>query len=301
LKATLFVNPLAGRGKCHRRHPEVAKTLRDAGVECDVVVSQYPGHITQVSSDVAARGEDTVIVCGGDGTVNEVINGVAGTQTAVGIVPLGSANHLATSVEIGKDIGAACRIIRQRHTEAIDVVRINDDKLFAGVGCVGFDSEVAAFASSRRKEKSYPFLLQLFGGMLKFFSYHPKTVELRFNGDRFFGKVFLVAFGDSRSWTRTVLASDAAGTPEPCLSVSVVRPMSKWRLISRFLSISKKVNPNNKGVTIHQTHSVHVQSLGPMDLYVDGDFMTKTPFRLELMPKYVQLIVNPSSSSPSFH
>jgi YegS/Rv2252/BmrU family lipid kinase len=275
----------------------VAQTLRDAGVPCDVVVSQYPGHITQVSSDVAARGKDTVIVCGGDGTVNEAINGVAGTETAVGIVPLGTANRLATSIGIDKDINRACEIVRQRNTAAIDLVRINDDKLFAGIGCLGFDSEVAAFASRRRKAKSNPFLFRFMGGVLKFFSYQPKTVELRFNGDRFFGEVLLVALGDSRSWDQCMLAPDATVTPESTLSVSVVRPMSKWRLSSRFLSVSKKANPANKWVTVHRANSVHVQSLGPMDLYVNDDFMTKTPFRLEVMPKHLKIIVRPTSFS----
>lgn len=277
----------------------MAKTLLDAGVVCDVVVSQYPGHITQASGDVAARGEETVIVCGGDGTVNEVINGVAGTQTTVGIVPLGTANHLATSVGIDKDIVAACRIIRHRHTEAIDLVRINDDKLFAGVGCVGFDSEVAAFASSRRKKKSNPFFLQFIGSLVKFFSYQPKTLELRYNGERFFGKVLLVAIGDSRSWDKSMANPGASVCEAPSLSVGIVRPVSRWRLASRFLSVSKKVNPKNKGVSVHCANSVHVQSMGPIDLYVDGDFMKKTPFRLQVVPKYLKLIVNPSSSPSS--
>lgn len=275
----------------------MAKILHDAGVLCDVVVSQYPGHITQVSGDVAARGEKTVIVCGGDGTVNEVINGVAGTQTAVGIVPLGEANRLAATVGIDKDIVAACRIIRQRHTEAIDLVRVNDDKLFAGVGCIGFDSEVAAFASSRRKKKSNPFLLQFIGSLVKFFSYQPKTLELRYNGEKFFGKILLVAVGDSRSWGKRMLNPDASLCEAPSLSVGIVRPVSRWRLASRFLSVTKKVNPKNNWVTVHCANSVHVQSMGPMDLYVDGDFVKKTPFRLQIVPKHLKLIVNTSLSS----
>jgi YegS/Rv2252/BmrU family lipid kinase len=295
LRATLFVNPTAGGGKCGKRYPLVAKTLRDAGMACDVMLSQYPGHITQVSSDLAARGEDTVIACGGDGTLNEIINGIAGTQTAVGIIPLGAANCLAGEFGIDKDIEAACRIIKTGQAQKVDLVKINDDKLFAGVGCVGFDSEAAAFANGRRREKSNPFLLHLVGSALKVFSYQAKTVELRFNGDRYFGEVLLVAFGNGRFYSQPMPSSTATVTDDGSLYVYVVRPMPKWKLLSRFPSVSKKVNPNNKEVTVHRTVSVHVQSLGPMELYADGDFITTTPFRLQIMPKHLKVIVGPSS------
>ena len=254
------------------------------------MLSQYPGHITQVSSDLAARGADTVIACGGDGTVNEIINGIAGTQTAVGIIPLGAANCLAGELGIDKDIEAACGIIKTGQARKVDLVKINDDKLFAGVGCVGFDSEAAAFAN-RRGEKSHPFLLHLVGSALKVFSYQAKTVELRFNGDRYFGEVLLVAFGNGRFYSQHMPSPNAAVPDDGSLYVCVVRPMPKWKLLSRFPSVSKKVNPNNKEVTVHRTASVHVQSLGQMELYADGDFMTTTPFRLQIMPKHLNVIV----------
>lgn len=297
LNVTLLVNPTAGRGKSARCYPEVVELLTHNGMACDVVLSQYPGHITRVTSDVAARGHDTVIVCGGDGTVNEAINGVAGTRTAIGIVPLGTANHLATDMGIGKGIDEACRIIQQRNVADIDLVRINDDKLFAGIGCLGFDAEVAGFVDSPNKKRSYPRLLRFIGNTLKFFSYHPKTVELRFDQSKFFGQVLLVAFADSSSWAHNVPTDSGGASDKPCLNVAVVTPMAKWRLACRFLSFSKEVNPYDKGVTIHQTHCMHVQSLGPMELYVNGDLMTTTPFRLELMPKHLRVIRNPNSSS----
>ncbi len=296
MTTTLFVNPSAGRGRCRKIYPMVLEKLGDAGVKCDVVVSQYPGHITRVSSDLAARGQDTVIACGGDGTVNEVLNGVGGTKTALGVVPVGTTNFFAANVGIGKDIDAACKSIKERQTEEIDLVRINDDKLFAGIGCLGFDSEVAAFVGRRRKEKSHLFFSRLRGNLLKFLSYRPKTVELRFSGDRYFGKVLLAAFCDGRSYAQKIMTPPEHVLDDPFLYVSVVRPMAKWRLLSRFPSVSKKANPKNKEVSVHRTDSVHVQSLGPMEFYVDGDFMTTTPFRLEVMPKHLNVIVGSQAS-----
>jgi len=295
-RAKLFVNPIAGGGKCGKVYPAIERTLRRAGVACDVIVSQYPGQITGMSSELAAMGCQTVIACGGDGTVNELVNGIAGTETALGIVPLGTANDFAVNMGLSKDIHVASTIIKERQTRKIDLVRVQDNKFFAGTGCIGFDAEVAAFASGRRKEKSNPFLLHVLGALLKFVSYRPKMVELRFNGRRYFGKILLVAFGNVRSYARGMLITPEAVADDALLDICVVRPMARWKLLSVFPSVYKGTHVNNKAVTVSQARSVYIQSVGPMALYADGDFMTTTPFRLEVMPRHLNMIVGRASS-----
>jgi YegS/Rv2252/BmrU family lipid kinase len=296
LHANIFVNPIAGGSKCRKMYPVVVRTLREAGVVCSVTISQYPGHITEVSSELAARGHNTVIACGGDGTVNEVINGIAGTRTALGIVPLGTGNDFAVNMGISKDINLACTIIKERRIKKIDLVKVNDDRFFGGTGCIGFDAEVAAFASRRRKEKSNPFLLHVMGGLLKFVSYKPKTVELRFDGQRYFGDIMLVAFSNIRSYAKGMVITPQAVSDDALLDICVVRPMPKWKVLSIFPSVYKGAHVNHKEVTLHRSRTVFVQSVRSMDLYADGDFMATTPFRLEVTPKHVDVIVGPSPS-----
>ena len=292
----IFVNPIAGGGKCRRLYPAVLQWLREHGVRCDVTVSRYAGQLTELASELAIRKYDTVVVCGGDGTVNEVINGIAGTETLLGIVPLGTANDFAANMGISKDINDACKIIKQRQVKKIDLVRVNHDKFFVGTGCLGFDAEVAAFASRRRKKRSNPFLLHLLGGILKFFSYKHRTVELRFNGQRYFGDIFLVAFGNTRSYGRGMLITPRAIPDDTLLDICVVRRLPKRRVLSIFPSVYKGGHVNNKEVTQYRAGAVFIQSLGPMDLYADGDFMATTPVRLEVVPKQLNVIVGPSPS-----
>jgi diacylglycerol kinase (ATP) len=298
VRAELFVNPTAGRGKGSKIYPVVVNKLRQAGIECNVIVSQYPGDITRVSGELAALGHETLIASGGDGTVNEVINGIAGTNAALGIVPLGTANDFAVNMGISKDIDLACSIIKERQIRKIDLVRVNDDKLFGSSGCVGFDAEVAAFASRRRKEGSNPFLLHVLGAILKFFSYEPKTVELRFNGERFFGRVFLVAFGNVRSYAGGMLITPGAVPNDSLLDICVITPMSRWKLLYVFPWVYKGTHMKYKQVTVYRARSVYVQSIGPISLYGDGDFMATTPCRLEVVPKHLNVIVGPDAQAP---
>lgn len=291
--AKLFVNPTAGGGKYRKSYRAVVHRLREAGVLCDVTVSRQAGQITELASEFAARGHETVIACGGDGTVNEVINGIAGTRTALGILPMGTANDFAVNMGISKDINLACAIIKERRTRKIDLVKVNDDRFFGGTGCIGFDAEVAAFASRRRKAKSNPFLLHVLGGILKFISYKPRTVELRFNGERFFGDIFLVAFGNIKSYARGMLITPRAVFDDALLDICVIRKMPKWKVLSIFPSVYKGAHVKHRNVTPYRAGAVYVQSVGPMDLYADGDFMATTPFRLEVLPKRLNVIVGP--------
>ena len=258
------------------------------------MVSRYPGHITEVSADLAARGYETVIACGGDGTVNELINGIAGTDTVLGIVPMGTANDFAVNMGINKDMNLACTIIKERRIKKMDLVKVNHDRFFAGTGCLGFDAEVAAFAG--RRKKWGPFLMHVLGGVVKFISYKPKTVELRFDGQKYFGDILLVAFGNIRSYARGMLITPRAVPDDALLDICVVRRMPRWKVISIFPSVYKGTHVDNREVTLYRARAVYVQSLHPMDLYADGDFMATTPFRLEVVPKHLNVIVGPSSN-----
>jgi diacylglycerol kinase (ATP) len=252
-----------------------------------VTVSQFPGQITDLAAELAARGCETVVVCGGDGTVNEVINGIAGTDTALGVVPLGTANDFAQNMGI-KDVDSACTVIKQGRTKKIDLVRVNHDRFFAGTACLGFDAEVAAFARSRRFN---PLFMHVLGGLLKFFSYRPKTVELRFNGQKCFGDIFLVAFGNIKSYAKGMLITPQAVFDDASLDICVIKGMPKRKVLSIFPSVYKGTHVDHKEVILYRAESVFVQSMSPMDLYADGDFIASTPVRLEVVPEYLKVIV----------
>lgn len=289
--AHVLINPNAGRRR-KKLYPILLDRLKQSGLTCNVTYSRDPGHLTDVASELAARGCETIVACGGDGTINEVINGIAGTQTALGIVPLGTANDFATNMGI-KDIDSAFDIIRQRQTKKIDLIRVNHDRFFGSTACLGFDAEVAAFA--RRRWLS-PYLMHVLGGLWKFFSYKPKTVELRFNGQKCFGDVFLVAFGNVRSYAKGMLITPEAVYDDAYIDICVVKKMPKRRVISVFPSVYKGTHVNHREIRQYRAEAVFVQALDPMDLYADGDFMATTPVRLEVAPKYLKVIVGPTAS-----
>jgi YegS/Rv2252/BmrU family lipid kinase len=123
--AALIYNPAAGSGRLRRRHLEEARAiLSHAGIETELQFTDEPGHATDLAREYAARGGRLVIVSGGDGTINEAVNGLAGTETALAILPCGTANVLAKELGIPWDVCRAAGLIARARPRRIALGQI---------------------------------------------------------------------------------------------------------------------------------------------------------------------------------
>ncbi len=131
---TLIYNPVAGRRPA-RREREVrraAEVLRQAGLEVELAATQGPAMAHQLAQAAAARGVDVVLACGGDGTINEVVNGLALTQVPLGILPAGTANIVARELRLPLSPVAAARQFVQWTPHRIALGRARWNELDGG-------------------------------------------------------------------------------------------------------------------------------------------------------------------------
>ena len=149
----IIVNPIAGRGDGERSIPQIESALSEYGLDFDLVRTERPWHAAELAKEAAAAGHDVVVAVGGDGTANEVLNGLmqakregAGTA-AMGLLSVGRGNDFAYGVDIPSDLQVACQVLAQGQRRAIDVGRVAgglypEGRYFGnGIG-VGFDAVV---------------------------------------------------------------------------------------------------------------------------------------------------------------
>src|SRR5271156_2545209 len=111
--ALLIYNPTSG-GRRHRRFQEIeeaVRILKDAGITVELAATTEGGHAQDIARLAVVHGREMVIACGGDGTINEIINGLAGSQGPMALLPAGTANILAKELRIPWDIPRAARLI----------------------------------------------------------------------------------------------------------------------------------------------------------------------------------------------
>src|SRR5580658_2840207 len=126
LDALLIYNPTSGR-KRHRRFGEVesaARILKDAGVRTELAPTEGPGSATYIARLAVEQRRGMVIACGGDGTVNEVVNGLAGSDIPMALLPAGTANILAKELRIPWDIPQAARLIPSGRIRRVALGRV---------------------------------------------------------------------------------------------------------------------------------------------------------------------------------
>src|SRR6201991_4979782 len=148
-KAVLISNPKTGRYSSRRATPiqELAAYLESLGVEVDLRLTTGPGDAARIAAQVANNGSTDVIVAGGDGTINEAIQGLAGTNARLAILPRGTANVLAREVELPLDASSALDVVARGNSRrihfgiAIDETS-NERRYFVLMAGIGLDASV---------------------------------------------------------------------------------------------------------------------------------------------------------------
>jgi diacylglycerol kinase (ATP) len=148
MTAKVILNPYANRWKAQARWPETEAALKAAGVDFEMVISERPGHIIELAEQAVRQGFSPVIAAGGDGTIGELVNGLARAAKSdrdllgpLGILPLGTANDMAYALNIPSDLQAAAQIIKTGNSKRMDVGKVND-LYFANNSAAGLEPYV---------------------------------------------------------------------------------------------------------------------------------------------------------------
>ncbi|RYG70473.1 diacylglycerol kinase family lipid kinase, partial [bacterium] len=149
MPTAIILNPTAGRGQGAKMRPAIAATFRNA----TLYETTRRDEATQLAKQAVEAGHDLVIAAGGDGTLGEVLNGIFGTGTKLGILPVGTGNDFARTLGIGASFETALKTLQSGAFKAVDVghVEIGDEKrYFLNVAGAGFDSRCATRINEHR-------------------------------------------------------------------------------------------------------------------------------------------------------
>lgn len=148
MTAKVILNPYSNRWNARARWPQAASALHAAGVDFELAISEYPHHVTVLAEQAARDGFSPLIAAGGDGTVGEVVNGLAraaGSKNVeigpLGILPLGTANDLVCNLHLPLELEEAAKIIAAGHVSRLDVCRVND-LCFVNNSAIGLEPTV---------------------------------------------------------------------------------------------------------------------------------------------------------------
>lgn len=280
-----------------RDRDAIREALEKAGVAGDFLETRGVGHGTTLAEDAARGGAEAVVAIGGDGTVNEVVNGLLRVppekRPAFGLVPDGTGNDYGYLLGLrAGDLDGAARVLADGVTRVLDAGEV-DGRFFAnGVG-LGFDGAVAEAASKVRYLKGFPAYLWSVFTVLK--TWENFTLTLTIDGRAIEGRAFLAAVANGpRSGGGFLLAPDAA-PDDGTLDVCRLGDLGK---IEALRHLPKALDGSHVGLpwaTILRGREVVLASDRPLTAHVDGNLATGVahpePLRIRILPRALRVIV----------
>jgi len=200
MTARIILNPYSGRYTGRRRWSEAQAALDTVGFAYELVSTARPGHARELARDAALAGCSPIIAAGGDGTVSEVVNGLAdaagkdsGPLGPIGILPVGTANDIVDTLGIPRDLAAAAQVLAHGHTRLIDLGQVNG-RLFVNNSAIGLEPFVTLIQQRMQRIQGPPrYLLAALRGIAA----RPRwNMRLEWDGGSYDGPVTLVAIGN---------------------------------------------------------------------------------------------------------
>lgn len=262
-----IVNPISGT----KAKNKIAKLIRELldlqQFSPTVVVTEYAGHATQLAQQFALEGYYAVIAVGGDGTVNEVANGLIGSHTALGIIPNGSGNGFARHLDISTRMNRAVEMLNNSEPICVDYGMVNEKKFFSTCG-VGFDALVA-MQFNEGKSRGLKTYIQ--NTLQSLFSYKPETYRIVGDNIDITTEAFLITFANAGQWGYDANIAPKASVQDGLMDIAIVNkfPLSAAPKLALNL-FTHNIDENSYMNTIRTREVTLVrEQAGPM--HIDGD------------------------------
>lgn len=286
MKIALIVNPVAGGGIALKNLEEIRGSLDNLN---EIIVTRRPGEATEIARKFSELDFDYVVAAGGDGTLNEVSQGLIGTDTA--LIPLALGNGSDFTRTTGRIHHSTLRdLINENTVKTIDTVRVvRDDsvKHFINIMEIGFGASVMRRFSERRKSSgNTSFTRQILMEAMNLRSYEADMV---IDGKKYSGMVIEVILANGRYFGRGLLASPGSMVDDGVMDIHIIEGMGKLKFMMKLGKLKNGSYTDEKEVKNFAARSLEM-STENVPLEIDGEFIGYSPLKVELEPKSLKIL-----------
>jgi len=299
--AKVIVNPVAGAGNTARKWPFIMGHLKHLGLRFEHDLTEAPGHAIELTRLAIQKGFERIVSVGGDGTVNEVVNGIheAGGmgKITLGIIETGTGGDYVRTIGIPRQYEKACECLMNSRKLTVDVgvvEYVNDSRLtrrlFVNFAGLGFDAEIVRRTTQQYKSTGSmsAYLIGLVTTLL-FFKYQDITMVI--DGETVESRICTVLMSNGKYGGGGMMAAPDADLTDGLLDVLVVGDLSKPDLLWSLPRIYKGTHLTHRKVTIKRAREVEIRSSRPLPLQADGELLGEVPARIYLLPAALQVII----------
>jgi len=299
--ARVIVNPVAGAGRTAREWPRIMNFFKRQGLNFEHDITEAPGHAVELARDATKNGYETVISIGGDGTINEIVNGLykagGNKDIVLGMVCTGTGSDYARTVGISRRYEEACMRILQPKKLTVDlgVVEYADnghkmERIFVNFAGIGFDAEIVRRTTRNFKAlgSTVSYLLGVFTTLV---AYRNREVKLIIDGEEMEREVCSVIANNGRYGGGGMFTAPGADLTDGLLDLLIIGNIGKADLIRSLPRIYKGTHLTHPKVTMKKAREIEIKSTYPLNLQADGELLGELPARFRILPSALNIIV----------
>jgi diacylglycerol kinase (ATP) len=303
MKARLVVNPVAGTDSAPDLLQTINALLRERVGMLEIVMTIGEGDAEAAGALAVRDGIDHLFVGGGDGTLNEVLNGVAsvpGGLDAVtfGLIPLGTGNDFATALGLSEDVEQAIPQLFERTTAAVDVGRLNE-RHFINVSAGGFIAEVSDAVNPQLKTIAGK-LAYLVGGAQVVLNYEPVGATIRVSGTTEFRRLHTFAVCNSRLVGGGRLIAPHADVDDGLLDACLIEAMPTLEFVALLRRVSNGEHLDDDRVAYIQTREIALAFDRPIKVNTDGQVLDADRCQYTVLPRAARFLGAGSTGAGDF-
>lgn len=281
-----IINPIAGNRKQKDIVGFIKAKLRSEWAP-EFAVTKKAGHAKELVRDFLAKGITHIVAVGGDGTVNEVACVVFAANGVLGIIPCGSGNGLARSLNIPMNTERAVQHLKVGGKRNIDVGTINKHYFFCTCG-VGFDAKIGrTFA----KQKTRGFITYVKTAIKEYFNYKPKRYKIQVDGSTFVRTAFLITIANAGQYGNNAYIAPKAEMDDGILEVCVLKPFPIIKSLVIAIRLFAKNFDRSRYLETIQGRSIEFKKKKKWKFHIDGDPVSlKGPVKIEVIPQGLSVL-----------
>jgi YegS/Rv2252/BmrU family lipid kinase len=302
-RTLVILNPWAGRGAAGQRRGELEAALGQAGVPFELVTTHARGGATELAWQGIERGCSQVVAVGGDGTINEVVNGIKGAEASLGrrarlgLIPLGTGSDFVKSLDgvEANDIAGGVRRIAAGAIRPIDLGRVHvddgDARLFINAVGMGLDAQVAAESLKLTRLRGMAVYLVAIIRALANYRAHPMTVE--YDDQRLHRRLLFASIANGRCQGAGFWLTPGALVDDGMLDLCMVDNMRLDQIIRYIPRLMEGTHTTLKQVTIGRARHIRVACSAPVPVATDGEVLSTAAraITIDTLPAALDVLV----------
>jgi YegS/Rv2252/BmrU family lipid kinase len=281
-RALLLVNPGSRRGS--EAEGEAEATLKALGL--DLLVSRDPAEVEQILQRERA-GIDRVIVAGGDGTLNAVLQGLVGTGLPLGVLPVGTANNLARTLGIPTSLQVAAELAAHGARRTIDLGWVNG-RYFFTTASIGLSVQITEVLTPETKQR-WGSLAYGVAALRALARTRPFHADIAWAAGTRHSRTIQIVVGNGRYYGSALPIAEDASIQDASLDLYSLEVRHWWELLALAPALARGRQGEKRSVEAMRAEEFEIRTRAPMDINIDGEICGRTPAQFRVIPRGLEV------------